>query len=118
MKIVLPWPDKRLNPNKHEHWHKLHLLKKRAKTFAYAKTRCFYNSDDWIEFPKKGKIKVTITFNPPDSRRRDKDNLIASMKGAQDGVALALGVDDYRFDQTYIIGDVIKGGQVVFEVHK
>jgi crossover junction endodeoxyribonuclease RusA len=42
-------------------------------------------------------LAVHLHFVPPDRRRRDLDNLIASMKAGLDGLADALGVDDSRW---------------------
>jgi crossover junction endodeoxyribonuclease RusA len=53
-----------------------------------------------------------MTFCPPDKRRRDRDNLIASMKAATDGIADALGTDDSKFIVTYAMGSPVKGGSV------
>jgi crossover junction endodeoxyribonuclease RusA len=43
-------------------------------------------------------LAVTLRFVPPDRRARDIDNLVASMKSGLDGLADALGVDDYRWE--------------------
>ena len=41
-----------------------------------------------------GDIHLTLELVPPDRRKRDDDNIIASCKSYRDGVADALGVDD------------------------
>lgn len=56
--------------------------------------------------------RLKYSFCPPDNRRRDRDNLIASMKAATDGIADALGIDDSKFDCSYALGEPIKGGCV------
>lgn len=113
MFIELPWPLIGLSPN----WtgrlqRKLHAKK------AY-KSSCFYATRGAIgrglPFPD-GPIPVTITFCPPDKRKRDRDNMIGSFKHGQDGLAMALGVDDARFVPTYLVGEVIKGGSVVVQI--
>lgn len=58
---------------------------------------------------------VSLTFLPPDRRRRDLDNLIASMKSGLDVLADALGVDDNRFKLSAELADEI-GGFVRVEV--
>jgi len=40
-------------------------------------------------------VSVWATFYPPDKRRRDFDNQIASFKAGFDGIADVIGVDDY-----------------------
>jgi len=64
----------------------------------------------------KGAAKLSFTFCPPDKRRRDRDNLIASMKAATDGIADALGIDDANFTATYSFGEPIKGGSVLVTI--
>lgn len=44
--------------------------------------------------PPEGELKVTYYFYPPDRRWRDVTNLQAMMKYYQDGVFMALGIDD------------------------
>jgi crossover junction endodeoxyribonuclease RusA len=57
-----------------------------------------------------------VTFQPPDKRRRDRDNLQASLKAHFDGIADALGVNDSLFVPTYAIGEPVKGGAVRVEI--
>ena len=45
-------------------------------------------------------LSVAITFFPPDRRHRDLDNMLASLKAALDGIALAVGIDDSRWTLT------------------
>lgn len=42
-------------------------------------------------------MHMHIQFRAPDRRRYDRDNLVARMKAAIDGIADALGVDDHLF---------------------
>ena len=53
---------------------------------------------EMISNSKERRIPLSIIFHKGDRRRRDQDNLIASMKASLDGVADALGVDDNLFD--------------------
>ena len=48
-------------------------------------------------FSAKGPITLDIEFIEPDKRRRDLDNMLASIKSGIDGIADALGVNDSRF---------------------
>ena len=41
--------------------------------------------------------RLQATFYYKDKRRRDRDNMAAMLKYAYDGIAAALGVDDYGF---------------------
>lgn len=115
MKVSLPWPDKRLSPNVRGHWG--------GKASAVKKTRFHAALNTYAAMPHGVKemrqayagshaIPVRVVFYPPDNRRRDVDNLIASMKAAFDGIADALAVDDNRFRPSFDVGDVRKGGDV------
>jgi crossover junction endodeoxyribonuclease RusA len=42
-------------------------------------------------------MSLSLLFSPPDRRRYDRDNLIARVKGAIDGLADGLGCDDNLF---------------------
>ncbi len=58
-------------------------------------------------------VSLEITFHPPDERRRDLDNCLASIKLGLDGIAEALGIDDRHFHPITIDwGEVVKGGRV------
>lgn len=59
-----------------------------------------------------GRIHLSLTFCPPDNRRRDLDNLLAACKPGIDGLAMALGIDDARFEYTLRWGDKTEGGAV------
>lgn len=45
----------------------------------------------------RGEIVFMVDILPPDKRRRDDDNIIASFKSGRDGIADAIGIDDCRF---------------------
>ena len=62
-------------------------------------------------------IHATITFHPPDARRRDLDNMLASSKSAIDAVSEAIGTDDSKWSLTLIKGEPRpKQGEVVMEL--
>lgn len=111
MRITLPWPVPILSPNVRAHW----AAKARA-TASYRKT-CGLMARAAGVWPSDAEsIKMTLTFCPPDRRRRDEDNIIRATKALRDGLQDALGVDDNRFSITYEIGDVIKGGAVIVDL--
>lgn len=96
--IELPWPPKELSPNARPTW--------REKAFAVRTARAGAFLDAFSECNRTGfaiphtgeRIPVRWTFHPPDDgRERDEDNIVASMKAYQDGLAQALGVNDKRF---------------------
>ena len=106
--IELPWPAKVLSPNARVHW----AVKSKAVKLSRAAAFYFVRAVERAALPWD-RVKVRMEFLPPDKRRRDRDNLIASMKAATDGIADAIGIDDSRFETTYSIGEPIKGGAVI-----
>lgn len=109
--VELPWPDKILSPNARTHWARKAKAVKAARVAAFYLVRAVAKST----LDASG-AHVRMTFCPPDNRRRDRDNLIASMKAATDGISDAIGIDDSKFQSTYAIGEPIKGGLVRVEI--
>lgn len=117
--ITLPWPDSKLAPNRSKglHWSATSGLRAKAFEAAYMLTHQAVNqySGEWYSLT--GDVPITLTFNPPDKRKRDADNLLASIKNSLDGVATALTIDDSRFTPiTLKRGEPVKGGAVILEV--
>lgn len=98
MKIELPWPDARLNPNrsKGRHWGATSDLRGRARKEAWALAH--QANQDGPRFEVGVDVPVRITFIQPDRRYRDRDNLLAALKPSLDGVADALGINDAQFE--------------------
>lgn len=90
--IDLPWPHKDLNPNARIHHHALARLKKSYRADCYLLTKAAKAKIG------EGRHRLDLVFFPPDARKRDRDNLLASVKAALDGMADALGVNDSVFD--------------------
>jgi crossover junction endodeoxyribonuclease RusA len=111
MQIELPWPPKELSPNARLHW------AKKSKAVKLYRSSCGWIAKQNVPNIPAGNMAVKITFYPPDSRRRDRDNTIASFKAGQDGIADGWGVDDVRFNPvTYAWGPCVKGGKVIIEI--
>jgi crossover junction endodeoxyribonuclease RusA len=110
----LPFPSKNLSPNARHHWSTAAKAKK-----AY-RTRCrqLGNAAGLESAPKAFKaVLIHLTFVPPDKRRRDLDNLLASMKAGLDGVADAMGIDDSKWKLAIeMADDPVEGGRVLVEV--
>lgn len=109
MIVTMPWPHPDLSPNA------------RINHFALARRKKAYRTACGWEAISQGlgkvvadRLTVTITFHPPDHRRRDRDNMIAALKSGQDGIADVLGVDDSQWVPTYAVGAPVAGGRVVF----
>jgi crossover junction endodeoxyribonuclease RusA len=116
MRIELPWPDKHLSPNVRVHWAVKAKYKTEAKDDAYvlACEAQFYAHEYFIT---TSLLTMSLTFCPPDKRRRDLDNIEASCKAAFDGMCAGLGIDDSQIIETSKRwGEVVKGGQVIVEI--
>ena len=113
--IELGWPAKALSPNfrSRSHWPK-------TKALAAAKSEAFYAARSVVGpgymAANDKQLKLVLTAYPPTKRNRDADNMLASLKGHLDGIALALGVDDSIFDPRVQFGKPVKGGKIVVEV--
>ncbi len=96
--IALPWPPYSLNPNNTKaHWRIKHSDKQSAKHDANILMLKAIGESGFDRSLIGKRIKVTYLFCPPeDNKTRDLDNLLSSMKAAQDGIALALDIDDSR----------------------
>ena len=104
--INLPWPAKELSPNARPHY-----FAKARKVKEY-KEAGYYLTKAKTKPIGDGPVCVHVTFHPKVKRRRDIDNLIASIKSGFDGIAAALECDDSNFAITAGIGDVGEGGRV------
>lgn len=110
--IFLPWPDKRLSPNARQHWAALAKVKKKAKTDAY-----YLALEAGVGKIDAGSILVRYSFFPPSRRAYDLDNLVASMKAAADGIAMAIEVDDSKWNIAVSPhGPVEKNGMVKVDI--
>jgi len=59
------------------------------------------------------RLHLWITFDPPDRRPRDDDNVLAAFKSGRDGIADALGIDDRALRVRPWLSDTpTKGGAV------
>lgn len=65
-----------------------------------------------------GKMVLSIEFCPPDKRRRDDDNMLASFKSGRDGVADALGVDDNKFVTSFEVCSPVQDGAVIVTIQE
>ncbi|MEI4473549.1 hypothetical protein [Frigidibacter sp. MR17.24] len=109
--VTLPWPRRELSPN----WTGKLKDKFRAKKAEKIDTvyACWAAGIRHID---AGALHLKLTFHPPCNRRRDMDNLIASMKHAIDGIAQATGIDDSAYAIAAARGEARKGGSVVVEI--
>jgi crossover junction endodeoxyribonuclease RusA len=109
MKVLLPFPPAKLSPNARGHWAAIAKVKKDYRWQCAIMSRAIGKIEARL-------VRITVTFNPPDRRARDRDNMIAAFKSGQDGFADAIGVDDSKFEPTYRVGEPVKGGSVTIEI--
>ena len=97
MMFTLPWPSSTLSPNRRAHWAVLAKARKTARRQAYMAVLSQLATSG-VPKPRApaGPLAVHLLFVAPDRRPYDRDNLLARMKAALDGVADALGYDDSR----------------------
>jgi crossover junction endodeoxyribonuclease RusA len=114
MKLELAWFDPCLAPNRQKGgWRKKSAARKTQRTYACLIASTIQNK------PHGEVLAVNIVFHPPDRRKRDLDNCLAAMKGAMDGIADALQVDDRIFRPITIdFGKVTKGGKIIIEINE
>lgn len=96
LRIELPFPDKILWPNGRGHHMARHRAFKKHKQWAHDATLAAIPRD-LRTIPGPIRLRYTITPKARTSRAIDKDNAVAAMKAYQDGIALALAVDDGTF---------------------
>ena len=112
MRIELPWPDKHLSPNARVHW----AVKARYRKEAY-QLAMFVSYPMSLWWTNKARFSMSLTFCPPDRRRRDLDNAEAACKAAFDGMCAGLGIDDSQIIETSKRwGEPVKGGMVIVEI--
>lgn len=107
--VYLSWPPRALWPNARVHYMALHKAKK-----AYAE-ECRWCCK-LVRLPQMTdakRLNASITFAPPDRRRRDMDNMLAAIKAGIDAVAAHVGVDDSKWTMTLTLAKPTDGpGQV------
>ncbi len=110
-RVDLPWPPSKLSPNARLHWKAKHRYR-----HAYRHTCSWACVEQKVRKIEAEAVTATITFCPPDNRRRDQDNMLASIKAGIDAIAEAIGVDDSRWSLALRRGDPVKGGIVCVEI--
>jgi crossover junction endodeoxyribonuclease RusA len=109
--IQLPYPPPALRPNASSpgSWRKKSEAAKRYKADCLILCRA-------ARLHAPDATELRIEFRPPDRRRRDLDNMLASAKWAIDAIAETIGVDDSNFALTLRKGEPTKGGMVLVEI--
>lgn len=113
MRIVLPWPSSKLRPNARarSNWSSHLSVVKAARRDAYMLSHCAgVSPEEIVALPER--IPVSVTFYPPDRRKRDDDGMIGQFKPYRDGICDALGIDDHRWKTSYTVADPCKPGRI------
>jgi len=112
-RIIMPWPKKALWQNARVHWaQRAHAVKSyRDVAYRLALHANLHKHPDPAPM-------LMFSFHPPDNRRRDLHNMMATQKASIDGIADAMRVDDRLFLCNWPMtwGKVIKGGAVYITV--
>ena len=82
-------PDRTLSPNARQHWSKSYKSKKEFKEEVF-----WLCHEQGIPPQPIDPAHITITWVSKDKRKRDIDNLFASMKSAIDGLVEARVIED------------------------
>lgn len=112
MMVELSWPAKALSPNfrSRSHWPKTNALAA-AKLEGFGATKAAMHGKPFRHDGER--LAFVITAYPPTRHERDDDNFTSAMKGARDGIAKALGIDDKYFDQRLQWAEPCKPGKVI-----
>jgi len=112
IEITVPYPPKELNPNQKMGWAaKMGWIKQYRAICKYIASQSAHDVPD-------GDLVLDLEFFPPDNRRRDDDNMIASFKAGRDGIAEALELDDIRFQLRVRTRGKFPGGKVVVKIYE
>ena len=92
--VLLPWPPRELWQNSRYHWRQRASATRQARSDGHlaAITGCLADvrGEGWQH-------RLSFDFCPPDRRKRDLQNMPATMKPYIDGIADYLKVDDSTF---------------------
>lgn len=107
MKLILPYPDKNLNPNRRsgKHWAATKKVKDAAFEAAFYIARQAYNAIEVKHEP----VPLVITFVRSNKCRFDLDNALASCKPYLDGIAAGMKIDDQYFCPITLDRNYVKG---------
>lgn len=116
IQVRLPWPARPLWPNAKAHWRARARALSKSKGDAY--TLAHFGTGSLMRQAGPKRLMVTMEFMAPTKRRYDLDNALAACKGALDGIAQAMDVDDSCFRFTLARGEPVKGGGVLVTIRE
>jgi Holliday junction resolvase RusA-like endonuclease len=112
LQVTLPWPSRKLSPNFRGHWSQKAKATKAARTEAAYELIRQSTPIGIYMLRQNAKLHVHYDFAPPNRRRMDLDNLVASHKAAADGLADVLDIDDSQWRISCEFVEPVKGGAV------
>lgn len=111
--LVLPWTKPPLTLNGRMHWAVKANATKATRSAAFVMARA-------ARIPPLARCEVLLTYCPRDKRRRDADNLVATLKACCDGLVDAHVVPDDTPDLMRKlmprIGPVTPGGRLTLTI--
>lgn len=116
--FTLPWPDKALSSNSRIDRRTSTRIRQAARDTGFYLAKEAMQKAGVRSYPFGfTRFAVSFTFRAANMRRYDLDNALSRCKAYSDGIALATGVDDSRWDQvTLRRGEPVDGGCVVVEI--
>lgn len=104
IQLILPLPDKTLNPNTCRHYHVKAKIKAKARAVGYELSKQYFGV-----FFGKVPIKIKLIVHKNNKRSYDLDNVLAASKSIIDGVFDGLGINDNQIDDIRILrGEIDK----------
>lgn len=111
-RFIIAWPAAALWRNRKAHW----AAEKRARDTQRREAWGAALAAGYTRHPHARQITVTLTFCPPSRTSRfDLDGALTACKGALDGLAQGLGVDDAIFVPVLRRGERSKNGGVIID---
>lgn len=114
MRLTLSWPAAALWRNRKAHWATEKKARDAQREAAFWLATLAGSRK--MPFPPH-RVHLTMTFcGPTRTSRFDLDGGLTACKGAIDGIAACLGVDDSLFSYTLERGEKCKNGAVIITV--
>ena len=112
--VELPWPPRILHPNARAH----RMAQARVIKTARADAGWWAKAAGVKPMRKAQGLNVSMTFFPPDKRRRDTDGMLSACKAYIDGIADVVGVDDSLWTISMKRGELREFGAVRFDIEE
>lgn len=110
--VVIPWPARELSPNARVHWAKKGDAVATARGFTSAMTEYRRGA-----FGDGVPLEMWVLIEPPNLKKRDLDNILASLKPSIDGIADGVGFNDAQIESVHLHRmPPIKGGRITIEI--